>query len=175
MAGVIAIAAMVAMGLTAPNAWAQTGPVEGTTAGFGYDLVMGSGTGGMVQGFTVLVDHPIWGYVTVAGGGSYVTGSGTMHGIMSEAQRTYAGAGPGFRLPLGEDGGTEFFGHALFGMLHQNIMSTNALASVTRKETGVNGRFGVGLDYAPGDGMAFRIAIDYDGEAHLVGGLAFRF
>ena len=174
MAILMASTMMVALALTTPAA-AQTMPVEGMTVGIGYDLLTNHGTPGTIQGFSFQMDTPVWGFVTMAGGGSFVTGGGMVENVTTNVRRMHAGVGPGVRYPFGEDSRTEFFGHMLLGYLHQNIMVDTGRVSRAASENKFNAAFGAGLDYLATDSMRVRVALEYDGETHLIGGLAFRF
>ena len=174
MAILMASTMIVALALTTP-AEAQTAPVEGTTAAFGYDLLFGSGTPGPIQGFAFHVDRPVWSFVTMAGGGSFVSGGGMMQNSTIDVHRMYAGVGPGVRYPVGEDRRTEVFGHMLLGFLHQNIGLETVRERIEASENKFNAAFGAGLDYRATESFRVRVALEYDGEAHLIGGLAFQF
>ena len=178
----ITMAVVALAAATAGTAWAQNpGPTKEMTAAVAYDTLLSGNINGTVQGVAVHVDRPAWSYVTVAFGGSFVTGGGgdKINPIGSiGASRVYAGAGPGIRYPVGETGRTEVYGHILLGYIRQQIDyggQGGLVRSGSTTETGYSERVGGGLDYAMNDRLRLRVGIDYDGEAHFLGGMALRF
>ena len=103
----ITMAVVALAAATAGTAWAQNpGPTKEMTAAVAYDTLLSGNINGTVQGVAVHVDRPAWSYVTVAFGGSFVTGGGgdKINPIGSiGASRVYAGAGPGDSIPGGRD------------------------------------------------------------------------
>ncbi len=154
--------ALVIAMMTATTAWAQAGPVDERTVAFGYTAL----TSGSAQGFNAHVDVPFRSYVTIAAGGTYVTGGGT--GVSSTS--SYGGVGPGVRARLDDGGRAEVYGHILLGYLRQNLRG-----AVRRDRKGFGGRFGGGIDYAVTEGLRLRVGLEHDGTAQFVAGAAFRF
>ena len=137
----------------------------------GYDLLTSGGIDGMVQGVAVQAERPVFQYMTVAFGGSYVQGGSAGATTITDAaaKRLFVGAGPGVRFPVGNH---TFFGHILLGFHQQSMDYGRAHGKLEMSEFGQ--RLGGGLQLNRG-GSSIRVGIDYDGEIHLVAGVAFGF
>ena len=175
-----AIAFAVAMvAAMATTGWGQMlPPLDNTTVGIEYDVMLGAGIDGMVQGVAVTVDRPVWSYMTMAGVGSFVSGGGDHSNLLTSlrTQRMYIGVGPGVRLPVGETGSAEVFGHFLLGYIDQKVSYDGDRAAHSPEPmNGFSERIGGGIDMPVGESVRVRVGIDYDGEAHFVGGTVFEF